>query len=399
MLRVLGNLAILLFTVLLCLLVAELVVRSLPSRRDTVVKKDGRTKVRFNPYRADGTFGYVIRPDWETFQVSDEYSVRVTTNALGMRGASAVAEKAPGVYRILVLGDSFTFGYGVEDWENFPARLETELAGPDRRIEVLNAGVPGWAADAYLLYLRESGLALEPDLVIVAISQNDLGDLAWNRLTLGADRLPIRIESTRRMIDQRGRMRYLHAGPLAAPDLDFPESDWLADHSELFNLLRFRIVRAWIAMQMESEEERRSRVAGEAPSGPIPSLSEAQIQRGLASGSAFRLRYHRYLVDAIRRDCAERGIALRFLVIASRVYPEQAHPDERILHEECQRDPLCLDTSDLFTGASAPETFYPEDGHWTAEGHARVARALASWLSADASLGIRPARKAWEAAR
>jgi lysophospholipase L1-like esterase len=390
MVRFLGNLTILLCAVLLCLLVAEFVFRAIPSTRDIVVKKDGRTKVRFNPYRADGVLSHRIRPNWETFQVADEYSVRVTTNALGLRGAAATARKAPDVYRILVIGDSFVFGYGVEDWETFPARLQTELEGQGHRVEVLNAGVPGWSTDSYLVYLREHGFPLDPDLVILALSENELGDMGWNRLTLGEDRLPLRVESTRRMIDYRGRMRYLHGGPLDAPDLDFPGSEWLADHSELFHRLRIRIAKTWIALRLESESERQSLMAGEPPSGPIASLTEAEIQRGLLTGDDFRLRYHRYLIDAIRRACADRGIALRLLMVASPVYPEHGKPGERALHEDCRLDPACTDSADLFTGASAPEAYFPRDGHWTAEGHARVARALASRLSNDADIGLTP---------
>jgi hypothetical protein len=189
--RLLGNLMLLLFAILLCLVVAELVVRAIPSPSDAVVRKEGRTKVRFNPYRPDGSLSYAIRPDWETIQESEEYSVRVTTNSLGLRGASVPTQKPPGAYRILVVGDSFAFGYGVEDWESFPARLETELRQRRPDVEVLNAGVPGWSADTYLVYLRERGFALDPDLVILAISENDVGDLAWSRLTLGEDRLPV----------------------------------------------------------------------------------------------------------------------------------------------------------------------------------------------------------------
>jgi lysophospholipase L1-like esterase len=390
MVRLLGNLSLLLFTVLLCLLLAELVVRAIPSPLDSIVNKRGRTKVRFNPYRPDGTLGYVLRPDWETIQEGEEYSVRVTTNSLGLRGASAPARKPPGAHRILVVGDSFAFGYGVEDWESFPARLEIELGNTSPSVEVLNAGVPGWSADSYLVLLRQHGFALEPDLVILAISENDIGDLAWNRLTLDADRLPVRIESTLRMIDHRGRMRYLEGGPLTAPDLDFPGSNWLADHSQLFHLLRFRVAKTWIAMRMRSAEESQRQRAGAPPTGPISSLSEAEIQRGLLSGKAFQLRYHRYLVDAIRRACADRGIALRLLVVASPAYPEKGGWHDRTLHEDCRLDPACLDSADLFTGASAPETYFPIDGHWTAEGHARVARALSAWLLADDSLRLAP---------
>ena len=58
MMRLLGNLGGLLFAFLLCLILAEFVVRAIPSPSDAVVRKGGHTKVRFNPYRPDGSLAW-----------------------------------------------------------------------------------------------------------------------------------------------------------------------------------------------------------------------------------------------------------------------------------------------------------------------------------------------------
>ena len=88
------------------------------------------------------------------------------------------------------------------------------------------------------------------DLILLATCENDLGDLGWNRLTLDAGRLPVRVEATRRMIDPKGRMHYVNEGRVALPALAFPGQRWLEDHSLLYHFLRLRLTKlsaAWSA--------------------------------------------------------------------------------------------------------------------------------------------------------
>jgi lysophospholipase L1-like esterase len=310
-----------------------------------------------------------------------DFQVTVRTNGLGLRGAPASAGKPEGVFRVLVLGDSFAFGFGVEDDASFPAALARALPPPPgfERVEVLNAGVAGWSADQYLLFLETRGFALAPDLVLLAVTENDPGDLAWNRLELDARRLPVRAMPTRRMIDQSGRMRYLEGGPLALPALRIPGQEWLADHSLLYHWLRYRLAKLWIARALRGEERRQRAEAGAPPEAPIDSLSPDAIQRGLWSGSAFQIRYHRYLVDAIRARCAERGVRLATLLVNFR--PGQAVPESAAaLAVDCAEDAGCVTSASLLEGRGESEVFFPEDGHWNARGHALVAEGLARWL-------------------
>jgi len=73
-----------------------------------------------------------------------EFSVDVRLNALGFREPHLPSPKPPGVLRVVALGDSFTQGYGVEEHQAWPRRLETVLdARHPGRYEVVNLGVPG----------------------------------------------------------------------------------------------------------------------------------------------------------------------------------------------------------------------------------------------------------------
>jgi GDSL-like Lipase/Acylhydrolase family len=189
----------------------------------------------FSPYRPDGRLGFTLRPGVRVRHVDRDFSVTVAVNALSMRGPDRGRSKPAGTARILLLGDSFAFGWGVEQEEAFGARLErllTERVGP---VEVLSAAVPGWSTDQHYIYLRTRGLALHPDLILLATSENDLTELSLNRLTLGTDRLPVRVEPMWRIIDATGRMRYLGAGRLALPREPWPGEAWLRDHSLLYH--------------------------------------------------------------------------------------------------------------------------------------------------------------------
>lgn len=99
---------------------------------------------------------------------------KVTTNSLGLRGKDVRIEKTEGIYRILVLGDSYTVGERVSDEDTFPAQLEKMLS----RVEVINAGHSCYSTREEYEYLAEKGLILNPDMVILAWFPNDITELS-----------------------------------------------------------------------------------------------------------------------------------------------------------------------------------------------------------------------------
>ena len=73
----------------------------------------------------------------------------VRVNRLGFRGPEITPAPAPGVHRVLVLGDSVVFGQGLEEEETVSGVLAVRLnAGGAGRYELINAGVPGYDAVA-----------------------------------------------------------------------------------------------------------------------------------------------------------------------------------------------------------------------------------------------------------
>ena len=108
-----------------------------------------------------------------------ELPYQVTVNHLGLRGRDMSPTKTPGVVRVLCLGDSYTFGAYVYDSETWPAQLEEVLKERDagREFEVVNAGISGFTIVDELDFLKEHGLDLQPDVVVLAFVLNDLADL------------------------------------------------------------------------------------------------------------------------------------------------------------------------------------------------------------------------------
>lgn len=100
------------------------------------------------------------------------FNTRFTTNSKGLRDKEYDYRKPPGVQRILILGDSFTWGFGVNDDEIYTEILESMLDST----EVINFGVTGFNIAQEFLYLKKEGIKYEPDIVIVGLALNDFFD-------------------------------------------------------------------------------------------------------------------------------------------------------------------------------------------------------------------------------
>jgi lysophospholipase L1-like esterase len=105
----------------------------------------------------------------------------------GFRGAGFATEKPPGVRRVVVVGDSYVFGVGVEENDSLPVALRDELfrRDPARPIEVLDLGVPGDNLASHLDVISAAA-RLSPDLVVLGLTlPNDLS--RWDVQTARRD--------------------------------------------------------------------------------------------------------------------------------------------------------------------------------------------------------------------
>jgi lysophospholipase L1-like esterase len=119
-------------------------------------------------YEPDRQLFWQLKPSQNCYTKIDRKPVHI--NSHGTRGPEFNSAKPPGTLRILSLGDSRTFGWGLSEAETYSGRLEKLLQdrlGPARKAEVINAGVNAWSFPQMLVYFRERALAFQPDLVIL----------------------------------------------------------------------------------------------------------------------------------------------------------------------------------------------------------------------------------------
>jgi len=117
-------------------------------------------------------YGWLHPPGIEGAWFDDhgEFSVVVKINSHGLRDVEHEYAKPPGVFRILLLGDSYMEAVQVQLEQIFPRLLEQMLHAGGRRVEVINASAADWGTDNELVYLREEGFKYSPDLVLLAFT-------------------------------------------------------------------------------------------------------------------------------------------------------------------------------------------------------------------------------------
>ena len=163
---------------------------------------------------------------------SPDYDVSIRTNSRGMRADEEFAyEKSPGTKRIVVLGDSFGFGYGVNLEETSLSLLEKHLESDDAtEIEIINLSVSGFSTAEELIALETEGVRYQPDLVLVYWTLMD--PVLNERAGL------FEVDSSNNLV--RKRSSYLPATRTAERLYQKPWYRILVTHSHLYSILRIK---------------------------------------------------------------------------------------------------------------------------------------------------------------
>ncbi len=126
-------------------------------------------------YVLDDEIGNRLRPNFHGIGKG----VEVAINSQGLRSPEVPLDKPSGTFRILVLGDSWTFGVCVPQDETYPAHLQRILSErlPERSVEVINSGVSGYETYNESVYFKREGYKFQPDLVLIGYYPvNDIHD-------------------------------------------------------------------------------------------------------------------------------------------------------------------------------------------------------------------------------
>ncbi|MCP4167550.1 MAG: hypothetical protein GY759_16895 [Chloroflexi bacterium] len=153
--RKLAPLLLILFGVILACAILEMAVRVLgmdpPSGDPAFFWADDD---RFGWYHEAGAEGYYFNP-------AGEYYAYARVNSAGLIGQEYTEAKPDGVFRILVLGDSFTEGLRLPMDASFHSYIEQALnSGGAQKVEVINAGVAGWGTDQHFCSTERSAATM-----------------------------------------------------------------------------------------------------------------------------------------------------------------------------------------------------------------------------------------------
>lgn len=141
-------------------------------------------------HQPDERLGYRLVPNYEMDHQTSDFDSHIKINSEGLRDYEHQKNKDTDTFRVLVLGDSFTFGVGVNLEESYPKVLETMLnnntsAGGPKKYEVINAGIEGYGTEQEYRYLEELWDRYEPNLVLVGLYSNDISDVMKGIPTTG----------------------------------------------------------------------------------------------------------------------------------------------------------------------------------------------------------------------
>lgn len=202
----------------------------------------------FDFVQADERFGWMNRPNNLGVYCCEECRTPAQINSKGLRDREIAYEKGGGVFRILVLGDSFMEGYQVALRETMPKVLERKLrAAASEWIEVINGGVGGFGTDNELLFFTHEGVKYGPDLTMLALYLGN--DLIDNSRELGPLRPYMLYLSKRYLVREPGGWIF-RAYPIAANNgegagmLEYGKAV-LRDRSKLYRFLRARAL-GWL---------------------------------------------------------------------------------------------------------------------------------------------------------
>jgi hypothetical protein len=117
----------------------------------------------------DPLIGHEHRPNADTVLMG----VRVTTNDAGLRNEDVSVVKRPDSYRVIMLGDSVLFGWGVRQDETVSARLQSQWHRAGRDVEVINAGDGNYNTIMEVEFFMKRLAKYHPDMIVLNYFIND----------------------------------------------------------------------------------------------------------------------------------------------------------------------------------------------------------------------------------
>jgi hypothetical protein len=356
------NLLLLFFSVLITAGIGEVVARHLPAPWLYPLDPPEDGLMVEHP-----RLGYALRPGKVEQWTREAWSNRIEINADGQRDDPLPEARAASL-RVLAVGDSFTFGIGVEHGQAWPEVLERDLAErAGRSAAVLNTGVPGYSARQMRLAALEWLDAFDPELVVAALFARSFWRVNEPYAVYGGALVMSR-HLPQLEIAASGELIFTPFRPGVLRDLDV----WLKGHWRLPALIFDRAApRLWPDLLVPQD-------------WPDPRFKEATYQPVLDE------------LAAMHTALAARGIPLVLLLVNAQEPDGSFGPDEpafnAFVRRFCEETDLPLaDPLPRFVaeGQGKPLFRTPTDMHWTPLAHQIAAQEVEAVIDARDLLGPR----------
>ncbi|MDD5557048.1 MAG: SGNH/GDSL hydrolase family protein [bacterium] len=306
--------------------------------------------IRSFPDRYHPLLGYAGIPNLDRLFVLPDFSHRIVNNSKGFRDRERSPGKGGG-RRMVVLGDSTAWGWGVEAAERFSDVMERRLDG----WEVINLAHPGYSTDRELLVLETEGLRYRPDLVLLLFDRNDVVEGNNARVIDGRQPKPFFEFADGRLELRNAPVPFDRAYWAAKTALAAEYGDPRAGRPGFW---RRSHLANWIAFRAAHPSRRRRE---EEPADPRALEEEMELTKAI--------------LRRIDRVCRENGARLVVADLPSHYTP--------LLRDFCRREGIPhVDLAAALSEGLRPVS-HRRVGHWTPRGHRLVAAAIIGALERE----------------
>lgn len=343
--RFIVNLGLVIISTVCAILIGEIAIRALGWKPMYVSPERDRF------WKYDPALGWSHNPGQEGVFETPQFRTVVSINSHGMRDREYNYERSEGKGRILVLGDSFAWGYGVGESERFSEVLENSMG-----IEVINSGVSGYSTDQELIWFTTEGVKYTPDLVIVVLAGNDVGDNTRD-LVSNIYYKPVFVLENGHLVQQNY--------PVPRTSFKGRSVYYFSQHSALFYFL----------VQQSFDLLSRYRDARSVSNNRDSSGSKNAI-----ASQPFELTS--VLLKEIQRIAASKEA--QFLIVATDSWwngPEGLTFEDFM--ETLRSEGFTVLDVKTAPGFDPERMLIPDDGHWNAAGHEFVAEMIKNFIESD----------------
>jgi len=273
------------------------------------------------------------------------YEFHYTTNEYGFRGTTVPFTAIGERHSVVIVGDSYSFGTGVDDGQEYAAVMQ-QLLKPNYVVN--NIGVEGFTLTQEIRMFYESGIQLRPETVILQFCGNDPGENPAEPVTEYKD----------------GRFVFRDTGDVSSPQIQAFLANSPIQKSQLYNFLRLRVI-----IPLYEKLHGESNYPGQ--TGDIDNHGSTQLD---TLGSPLE-RYYNNLLVPFAKDLKNRGVRMLMISVNGEL---DRFPAIKAKIRELDQDGFLeyIDVQPWFSGVT---DFASPEGHkWGAKAHKIIGEHLAA---------------------